>query len=328
MAGARQDWLAWLHREVARIKDLRIFRAVRVARERGSMATDPLHISAVGWASILMEALRNGRDDNLNVLAAGIAFYLFLALVPFLASVAMVYGLFADAASVAEDIASALAIIPGGAEAFVAERMTRVIVNSSVGPLAAVLALLLATYSAARGARAITAGLNVMYGRPKRKRFIDKWTRALMIAFGGACLMLLALFAVAVHGYVETFLPDRKPAMLSVVQTLFWIAMSLSVSAALIVLYRFGPAGPKLRWVSLLPGALAATAIWLLATYGFGVYISNIRRYDATFGSFTAVVVLQLWLYFSASAILFGAKINAEAALHIARGSAILPPKP
>ena len=236
-----------LRRAVARIKDWRVFRAVRAARERGSTATDPLHISAAGWASILVEAWRNGRDDNLNVLAAGIAFYMFLALVPFLAAVAMVYGLFAGAATVAEDIGSALAIIPGGAEKFVADRMARVIVNSSVGPLAAVLALLLATYSAARGARAIIAGLNVMYGRPKRKHFADRWALALVIALSGACLMLLALFAVALHGYVETFLPDQKPAAFAVIQPLFWIVMSLSISAALAVLYRYGPAGGRIR---------------------------------------------------------------------------------
>lgn len=232
-----------VRRSIARIKRWRIFRAVRAAHGRGSDATNPLHISASGWASILVEAWHNGRKENLSVLAAGIAFYVFLALIPFLASVAMVYGLFADAQSVGDDIRSALAIIPGGAEEFVADRMTRVIVNSSVGPLAAVLAFMLATYSAARGARAIVAGLNVMCGRQRRKRSFRRWALALVIAFSGACLMLLALFAIAVHGYVEAFLPDREPAVFAIVQPLFWVVMTLSISAAMAVLYRFGPAG-------------------------------------------------------------------------------------
>lgn len=304
------------------IKGWHIVRCVRAARERGSTATNPFHVSAFGWASIIVDAWRNGRNDNLNVLSAGIAFYMFIALIPFLAAVAMVYGLFAGPASVAEDIRSALAIIPGGAEEFVANRIARVIVNGSVGPMAAVLAILLATYSAARGVRAIVAGLNVMMDRPNRKRSVDKWTLALIIALSGACLMLLALSAIAIQGYVETYLPDRKPALWLVIQTLFWIAMAISVSAALAVLYRFGPAGPKSHWILLLPGALAATIVWLFATLAFGAYVSTFGRYDATYGSIAALVILQLWLYLSATAMLFGAKINAQVAQHLARSTA------
>lgn len=82
-----------------------------------------------------------------------------------------------------------------------------------------------------------------------------------------------------------------------------------------------------MRWVWLLPGALVATSIWLLATFGFGAYVSNFSHYDATYGSIAAVIILQLWFYLSATAMLFGAKINAEAAMHAAPG-AYLPSVP
>ncbi len=314
-----------MSRAVVRIKDWRIIRGVQAAHERGSAATNPSQVSAFGWASIMVEAWRNGLEDNLNILAAGIAFYVFLALVPFLASVAMIYGYFAGAARVSEDISSVLAIIPGGAEKFVADRISRAIVNGSVGPLAAVLGFLLATYSAARGARSIVAGLNVMFGCPNRKQFLDKWMIALMIALSGACLMLLALSAITVQGYVETVLPDRKPVTWWVIQPLFWIGLALGTSAALTVLYRFGPTLPKSRWVWLLPGALIATMVWLVATIALGAYVSNFGRYNVTYGSIAALIVLQLWLHLSATALLFGAKINAEAARHIARGTATGP---
>jgi len=53
--------------------------------------------------------------------------------------------------------------------------------------------------------------------------------------------------------------------------------------------------------------------LWLLATLGFGFYASHFAGYDATYGSLSAIVVLMMWLYLSAYAVLIGGLINAEA---------------
>ena len=54
--------------------------------------------------------------------------------------------------------------------------------------------------------------------------------------------------------------------------------------------------------------------MWLAASLLFEPYVSRFSRLEATYGSLAAAVVLQLWLYLSALAILFGAKLNVEAA--------------
>src|SRR3546814_14158537 len=53
--------------------------------------------------------------------------------------------------------------------------------------------------------------------------------------------------------------------------------------------------------------------LWLAATVLFGLYVANFANYNATYGSLGAVVVLLMWLWVSAYAILIGAEINAEA---------------
>src|SRR3546814_1817457 len=53
--------------------------------------------------------------------------------------------------------------------------------------------------------------------------------------------------------------------------------------------------------------------LWLAATVLFGLYVANFANYNATYGSLGAVVVLLMWLWVSAYAILFGAELNAEA---------------
>jgi membrane protein len=53
--------------------------------------------------------------------------------------------------------------------------------------------------------------------------------------------------------------------------------------------------------------------LWLLATFGFGIYVANFANYNATYGALGAVVVLLMWLFVSSLAVLLGAEINAEA---------------
>lgn len=276
------------------------------------LASAPVPVAA--WSRIAIRAWRNGREDNLNVLAGGIAFYAFLALLPFVAAVATIYGLFAGPGRVVADTASVLSILPGGGAAIVAARVGRAVASNDVGPIGLAIALALATYSAARGARSVVAGLNVMHGHRPRLRFVERWGIALVIAFAGAGLMLLALFGIALQSQLEPLLPGGLKLFYAAARILFWLLMSLGVSAGLVILYRFGPAGRRSPWRGLIPGALAATVAWLIASLAFEAYVSRFDRFDAAYGSLAAAVVLQLWLYLSAFAMLYGAKLNAEAA--------------
>jgi membrane protein len=76
------------------------------------------------------------------------------------------------------------------------------------------------------------------------------------------------------------------------------------------VVYRYGPAphGARWRWVS--PGNLTAVAVWLLASAGFSFYVSEFDSYNKTYGTLAAVIVLLLWLFLSAFAVLLGAQID------------------
>ncbi len=59
-------------------------------------------------------------------------------------------------------------------------------------------------------------------------------------------------------------------------------------------------------------GAVAATVIWLVASIGFSIYTSTFGNYAKTYGVFAGIVVMLMWLWITAYAILLGAEINAE----------------
>ncbi|HEV7749996.1 MAG TPA: YihY/virulence factor BrkB family protein [Baekduia sp.] len=64
------------------------------------------------------------------------------------------------------------------------------------------------------------------------------------------------------------------------------------------------------RWVT--PGAVAGVVLWMLASFGFSAYVSQISDVGAVYGTFAGAIVLVVWLWLTNVALLFGAELNAE----------------
>jgi membrane protein len=91
-----------------------------------------------------------------------------------------------------------------------------------------------------------------------------------------------------------------------------WPLLAIVLLDGLAVIYRYGPQRrrPKWRWVS--PGAVVAMIVGLVASIGFSIYVSLLGNYNKTYGALGAIIVVLLWLYLMAFAVLFGAALNAE----------------
>ncbi len=108
----------------------------------------------------------------------------------------------------------------------------------------------------------------------------------------------------------------------------FWTVMAIATGLGFLAVYRYAPARANARWSWCLPGAIVATLLWLAATYGFGIYVADFARYDATYGSLAAVVILQVWMFLSAVALLLGARLNVELELQTRRDTTTGVPRP
>jgi membrane protein len=259
---------------------------------------------------LLAGLLDNSRAQNLNVLAAGIGLYAFLALLPFTASMAVIYGIFAQPDAVKSGVRSLLFMAPARSQDLVADRLVDIIGGWNGGPQALIAGLLLATYAAARAARSILSALNLIHGLDRR-RFVRRWTASLAICLAGGLVTLLALLAIATSSYLGNLIPDdREPWLLT--RLAFWSILAASVSVLLALLYRYAPNGPRKPWRRVIPGAVAASILWLAGSVAFTAYVPVFARYDVIYGSLAAVVVLQLWLYASAFILLLGAQLNVE----------------
>ena len=68
------------------------------------------------------------------------------------------------------------------------------------------------------------------------------------------------------------------------------------------------------RWVT--PGAVVGVLLWLLASWGFSAYISNVADVGAIYGAFAGAIILVAWIWLTNVALLFGAELNAEIERH------------
>ena len=265
------------------------------------------------WIAVLKRAYAETTDDNIGLIAAGVAFYGFLALVPLLGAVVLVYGIAASPKTVIHDMTQLAAIMPKDVAHLIGEQLMNVVKTSDDKKgFGLLLALALALFGARNGAGAVVTALNIAYEEHETRSFLRVNALSLLITAAGVVVAMIALVAVAALGHLESLLPDAPEAVVAAGKVVTYLLFTAAGAAAAATLYRYGPARTHARWAWLTPGSLFAALMWLLLTFGFGVYVANFGNYNATYGSLGAVVVTLTWLYLSSYILLFGAELNAE----------------
>ena len=136
------------------------------ASTAGRDAASPAQVPPQGWWQVLKRTYVESGNDNLGLIAAGVAFYGFLAMVPLLGAMVLTYGLVVDPQEVAKHMQAITAMVPHDAATLIDEQLKNVVLTATGKKgLGLALALVLAGCGAGRGAGAFVAALSVAYGR-------------------------------------------------------------------------------------------------------------------------------------------------------------------
>lgn len=264
-------------------------------------------------AATVFRAVRERvKRHNLSLVSAGVAFYAMLAIFPAIISVVTIYALVADPAQVKSQLKPALDTLPSDVSALVGNQLTSAASSSHSGlTIGLVVGLLGTLWAASGGINALLAALDNVYGAEGPRPFVKQRGLSLVLTvaalFGAIIAIGLLAVAPAVLGHL-----GLGGAARAGIQVGRWVVLAVLIAGALTVLYRVGPNAPgqhRRGWLS--PGVLVAMVVWLVGSAGFTLYVSFFGKYQATYGSLAAVIVLLLWLYVSAFAILIGAEVDA-----------------
>jgi membrane protein len=250
--------------------------------------------------------------DNLSALAAGAAFQSLLSLFPTLTAVVSLYGLVADPNMVERQITAMQGVLPPEAVKLIATWLQALVQGPATKfGIGLIVSVLLALWSMWSATGMLMTAVNICYGEEEKRDFISFNLHALALGAGLALFGVAALALVAVLPAALAFLPvsDAWGDVLGLVR---WPILAGIVILALAIVYRYAPdrAEPKWQWISW--GSVAATALWVLGSIAFTIYVSKVGSYDKTYGSLGAVIILLLWFYLTAYVILAGAELDAE----------------
>ncbi|MBI2323729.1 MAG: YihY/virulence factor BrkB family protein [Chloroflexi bacterium] len=270
----------------------------------------PVRFAVARFAVALIKELN---EDDVTGMSAEMAYRFLFAIFPLFLLSAAIAGL-AGALLGRADLVRALVdqarpFLPS-AIAAPTEGIARELVARA--PTYALLGLIAALWGAASGIGALIKGLNRAYDveRPR-----STWRRqAIAVA---ATLIVppagLALLLVSILGHsLLTWLGDALGIadLAGVIAILQALAVAAVFFVGISLVYRLLPAMEQ-RARDVVPGAMFATASWLVMTQAFGAYVANLDGYRATYGAFAAAVAFLLWLYLVSAVVLLGAEINA-----------------
>ncbi|WP_404335430.1 YihY/virulence factor BrkB family protein [Sphingomonas sp. MMS12-HWE2-04] len=281
--------------------------------EKGRDAHSPWRMPWAAWKAVAVRSWKEASDDNIGLVAAGVAFYGFLALVPLLAAVVLCYGIFADPETVIRHVRALAELAPPDIARTLGGQLLD-LVHASDGKkgIGVLFALAVALFGARNGAGAVITALNIAYEEKEKRNFFRVNLTAIAITAAAVIGAVLVAIAVAALGALENLAPIANEALLVLGTVVTYALLTLAGAAGAAALYRFGPSRHRAKWSWISPGSLFTALFWLLITLGFGAYAANLGKFDATYGALGAVAALLTWLYLSAYILLFGAELNSE----------------
>ncbi|HEX3018942.1 MAG TPA: YihY/virulence factor BrkB family protein [Chitinispirillaceae bacterium] len=278
----------------------------------GILAKTPAEIPKRGWYDIFKRVTKEISKDNISIIAAGVAFYSFLAIFPAIAATISIYGLLIDPQTVQQQLSSVTEILPKQATSLMQSQLNQITKGSSTAlSWGLVFSILLSIWSANSGTSALFQGINIAYDEQNKRGLIKNTALTLLFTFLGIVMAIICIsLVIGLPAFADKL--GFPGSLMTTIMWSRWILLAGLIILSLAALYRYAAdrKNPKWQWVSW--GSVIATFCWIGGSLLFSYYVNNFSNYNATYGSLAAVVILLFWFYLSIYFILLGAEINSE----------------
>jgi membrane protein len=266
-----------------------------------------------GWKEFFQRLYAKVDTTDVFNRAALVAFYFSLAFFPLLLFLVSLAGLILSSTDdLKHDLYGYLfQIMPFNAYELVQRTLEEIIENSSGGKLT--IGLFITLWSASAGVDSLRGSLNAVYELRECRRWWVIKVQSILLTFLFIVLLVLALITVSagLQGF-ELILRTagfelNSPALLLVVQ---WASLLLLLVFTTEIIYNWLPCHQEFIWRWITPGSVVAIGLWISLTVSFRIYLQYFNTYNRAYGSLGAVIILMLWMFLTATAILLGGAIN------------------
>ena len=296
---------------------------LKKAERKGNEAEVPV-AQDLGLVDFFKLTYKEVGEDHVMAFAGNLTYKALFAIFPFFTFLLSLLGLFNATDLVNTMLDKISGVMPPGAFNFIENQLLSITQSQaeSTFTLGAIISILLALWGVSGAFRSVMEAMNVMYEVDEDRPFWKKYGISIFISLAVIVLMLtafgLVIFGSTVGGGLASVvgLGSVFQAVWSIVQ---WPILAFVVLFAFALVYYFAPAArQKWRWIS--PGSVLAFVFWLVFSFLFSLYVGTFGSYNQTYGSLAGVIILMLYIYYSAVIMLLGAEMNQVIEWHIPGG--------
>ena len=258
----------------------------------------------------------NFDEHHIFIFSGGLAFSLFICIIPFILILFWILGNILDSASVEIQINTLIdTVIPYDMYAdfiksVLYKRINEVIAYKNVAGFFGIVGLMFAASGFSSSIRTI---LNAIFGRFDDVNFFLGKLRDFALILVTVIILLVStimLPLIDVLRQISGYVIELKFLQSAIFQTFFTTAFSFVIVTAIFsILYNFVPV-IKIRKRAVVFGAAWAGFLWEAAKHAFGYYLYNFATYGKIYGAYALVIVVAFWIYYSCMVFIIGAEMG------------------
>ncbi len=267
-------------------------------------------LRGLGPWTVLKRSVKDFFDDKMMTYAAALAYQVLFAIFPFVIFLVALLGFLNLSDFFDWLLQQAQVVLPRTAMANVRQVIDEIRSQDQGGLLS--FGIVAAIWVASSGVRATMDALNVAYDVEETRSAWKRYPLSIIYTLGLGAMIIAAAAMMLLGPQLIGWLAQQVGLGEAFTTVWSWLRLPVAVvllTFAVALVYYAGPnVEQPFRLVT--PGAVLAVVVWVVASLGFSYYVANLANYQAIYGSLGAVVVLLLYFYLSAAALLFGAEVN------------------
>ena len=269
----------------------------------------------------LIKAARELNDDDMLYYAAALSYQVFFSLFPFLFFLLALLGALNIPDFLDWLIEQGQAVLPGQVTGVVEQTVDQ-IRGQAQGSSLLSLWIVITLWSASSAVRTTMHALNVAYDIAEERSAWKRYLLSILYTILLAVLIIAAVGLMVIGPELAEWLAQQIGLGSVFVVLWVWLRIPAAILLLTIVLalvyYLFPNVDQPFRLIT--PGAVLAVIVWLAASFGFSFYVNNFASYSAIYGSLGTVIVVLVYLYITATVVLFGAEVNEQIYYEFGKG--------
>jgi membrane protein len=254
---------------------------------------------------LISRTLEGSGHHDATQRAAGVAYYAVLSIFPLLLGLIAVFGFLLPSLKLQDELLNFVGNNLPGAYDILSQNIVSIVkLRGAVG----VLSIVILFWSASAMFSAISLAINRAWDISRHRPFFIRKARELGMVLSTGILFMLSLGASAIISILRRVF-DIPVTKLIIVDAGGRLVAFLLILVVFLLLYKFIP-NTRTLWRYVWPGALLAAILFEIARTLFIFFLENFANYQLIYGSITSIVILLVWIYYSAFILILGAEFT------------------